>query len=92
MNELKPRMRTLDAAFDYVKQGDPETSLTKYALRQAVITGKLPSVKAGKKYLVNLDILEKWLEGGNTASEMPETVNGIRRIEVKPVLREVSLS
>ncbi len=90
MNEIRPKMRTIDQAYQCIKDNDPETCVTKYALRQAVVTGKIPSVKCGKKYLVSLQIVENWLQGGITEPEKLETVNGIRRIEVKPVLREVS--
>lgn len=91
MNSQIPRMRTLDAAFEYVKQCDPETSLTKYALRQAVVSGALPTVKAGKKYLINLQVLEDWMQGGSPAQE-EECSGGIRRIDAKAHLQEVRLS
>ena len=89
MDEIRPRMRTIDQAYQCIKDNDPETCLTKYALRQAIVTGKIPSVKCGKKYLVSLPVVENWLQGGITEAVKPETVNGIRRIDVKPVLREV---
>ena len=68
MSEI-PRMRTIDAAFEYVKEHDPETNLTKYALRQAVVSGALPTVKAGKKYLINLQDLEAWMQGYTRSQE-----------------------
>ena len=57
------RIRTINEAFDYIKKVDPESSLTKNALRKLVITGKIPSTKSGCKYLINLDILENYLNG-----------------------------
>lgn len=92
MDEIRPKMRTIDQAYQCIKDNDPETCLTKYALRQAVVTGKIPSVKCGKKYLVSLQVVENWLQGGFLQPEEPEIVNGIRRIGVKPVLREVMQS
>lgn len=84
MDEFKPRMRTLEQAFAAVKAADPETCLTKYGLRQAVLTGKVPSVKCGKKYLLDLDALQEWLQG-STAPEFPEVSSGgIRRIDARP--------
>lgn len=81
MDEFKPRMRTLEQAFDCIKAADPETCLTKYGLRQAVLTGKVPSVRCGKKYLIDLQRLEDYLQGSSSAPAMPETVGGIRRLE-----------
>lgn len=81
MDEFKPRMRTLEQAFAAVQAADPETCLTRYALRKLVLTGKVPSVRAGKKYLVNLDCLQEYLQQG-TAPEFPEVSSGgIRRID-----------
>lgn len=73
-----PRMRTIDQAAAWLKEIDPDTALTKTALRRLVVTGQLPSVRIGQKYLVDLDILSDYLRGSTppAADEMP----GIRRI------------
>ena len=61
------RMRTIDAAYAYVKSADPDTALTPTALRRWCVSGKLPTVRVGAgprpKYLVNLDTLEAFLCG-----------------------------
>ena len=44
---------------------DPETALTKTALRRLVTTGQLPAVRVGGKYLVNLEVLESFLNSSN---------------------------
>ncbi len=72
-----PRMRTIDQAAEWLLQSDPETALTKTALRRLVTTGKLPSVRVGQKYLVNLETLEDFLHG---AVPLPVTVQGIREV------------
>lgn len=54
------RMRTIDAAYDHVRAVDPETALTKTALRRLVTSGIIPSTKIGAKYLLDLDILENY--------------------------------
>ena len=38
--------------------------LTEYRVRELCKTGELPCFKAGKKYLINKDILYKFLSGG----------------------------
>ena len=74
-----PRMRTIDQAAEWLQQSDPETALTKTALRRLVTTGKLPSVRVGQKYLVNLETLEDFLHG---AVPLPVTVPGIREVKL----------
>lgn len=64
MQENKlPAMRTIQEAYNHLKKQDENTALTEYALRQAVISGALPSLKCGKKYLINLDTLNSYLLG-----------------------------
>lgn len=52
------RMRTIEQTAAHIKAIDPETALTKTAIRRMVISGDIPSVKAGQKYLIDLDRLE----------------------------------
>ena len=67
------RMRTIDEAFAYLKEKDPETALTRYYLRQLVLSGAVPSAKAGRKYLVNLDRLEEYLNHPRSGSRSPSS-------------------
>lgn len=57
------RMRTINEAAKWVKDTDPCTALTPTAIRRLVITGELPSRRAGTKYLINLDTLELYMRG-----------------------------
>ncbi len=61
MNRI-PRMRTISAAIKEIKEIDPNTCFTEHALRKAVVTKKIPSVRAGKKYLVDMDNVSMYLE------------------------------
>ena len=56
------RVRTIEQLYADVKRLDPDTALTKTALRRLVVSGKLPSVRAGSKYLLNLDTLQEYLQ------------------------------
>jgi len=56
------KMRTIEQAAAYVRAQDPDTALTKTAIRRLVVTGKLPSVRVGQKYLVALENLEAYLK------------------------------
>lgn len=55
------RMRTIDQAAEYVRAIDPDTALNKTAIRRKVIAGEIPSSRAGRKYLLDLDRLEEFL-------------------------------
>lgn len=74
-----PRMRTIDQAAEWLRESDPDTALTKTALRRLVTTGKLPSVRVGQKYLVSLEALEDYLHG---AVPLPVAVQGIREVKL----------
>ena len=57
-----PRMRTVHEAAQELKQLDANTAVTEYHIRRLVLDGVLPRIKAGKKYLINLDLLLDYLE------------------------------
>ena len=50
--------RTIREAAVWFKSQDPQTCLTETAIRTLVRSGKVPSVRVGKKYLVTLEALE----------------------------------
>lgn len=78
-----PRMRTIQEAYTWVKEKDPDSALSFSALRKLVLSGEIPHVAIGAKRLINLDTLEAYLSGEMNAPQ-PTTQNqsGIRRIEV----------
>lgn len=77
------RMRTINEASAYLLEHDPKTALTKTALRRLIVTGVIPSVKVGNKYLIALENLEKYLSGGSPiASAGEQSTGAIRRVEV----------
>ena len=77
-------MRTIDQAMAHVKAADPETALTKTALRRLVVTGAIPSVRVGQKYLLALENLDAYLQAAESGAEAepPPRYGEIRRIEV----------
>ena len=56
------RMRMLQEAFAYLVEKDPETAITRHALRRMMLSGTIPCVSVGRRRLVNLDILDDFLE------------------------------
>ena len=55
--------RTIREAAVWFKSQDPQTCLTETAIRTLVRSGKVPSVRVGKKSLVTLEALEAYLAG-----------------------------
>ena len=61
------RMRTLDEAYNELKQLDGNTAVSKYFIRQLALSGKIPTVMCGRKRLINLDGLIAYLNDGAAA-------------------------
>jgi hypothetical protein len=79
------RLRTIAAAHQYLADQDPDTSVTQHFLRSLVIRGAIPCIKAGKKFLIDIDELENQLCASLAAIETPETPanRGVRSISSK---------
>lgn len=73
-----PPMRGIKQAIEELKRNDPNTALTEKALRRLILTGELPAVRVGKKYLVNMNNLFDYLGGKVFAVE--KTGGGIRAV------------
>lgn len=57
------RFRTIEKAYEEIRQADTNTCLTKYRIRQLVVDGMIPSRKLGTKYIIDLDRLMAYLKG-----------------------------
>jgi len=55
------RLRTQSEALRELRTKDPGSCLTAYALRQMVLSGRVPSVAVGRKRLVDMDTLPEHL-------------------------------
>lgn len=56
-----PKLRTLPKAFDYLKEQDPDSALTKNHFRTMIKTGAIPSVRLGKNYLIDIETLDQYI-------------------------------
>ena len=65
-NRHLPRMRTVHEATVELRKLDAGTAVTEYHIRQLAINNIIPRVKAGKKYLINLDALIAYLADPQT--------------------------
>lgn len=57
------RIRTIKTAVAEQKSKDPNCELTENALRQWIKSGQIRCVRSGAKYLIDLDVLEEYLQG-----------------------------
>ncbi|MCI1966318.1 MAG: hypothetical protein LKJ17_09360 [Oscillospiraceae bacterium] len=73
-----PRMRLLKEAAAEIKQLDPDTAVTTYFIRQLALEGKIKSVMAGRKRLINFDDLLNYLS--LSQEQQPKEFHGIRKI------------
>lgn len=58
-----PRMRTVQQCASYLKENDPECCVGEWCIRKMIQQGKIPVVRSGKRMLVNLDTLLRYLSG-----------------------------
>ena len=68
-NRNIPRMRTVHEAAEEMKRLDANTAVTEYHIRRLVLDGVLPRIKAGKKYLINLDKLIAYFNSDRAGEE-----------------------
>ena len=82
-----PRMRTVSQAAAEIRSRDQHTAITPYHIRRLCISGVLPTVKAGKKILLNLNDLLEYMNDPTADKFKPRTESAseksgvIRRIE-----------
>ena len=77
-------MRTIKEAAAEIRAVDENTAVTEHHIRQLALTGVLPRVQAGKKMLINLDLLIEYLANPDANKFKANTTavsdTGIRKI------------
>lgn len=63
-------IRTINGAVEELRRQDPETVITSSMLRRWILSGSLPHIKSGKKYLINMEVLARFLEGNSQNEEI----------------------
>lgn len=56
------RIRTIKNAYREIRERDPNTCITEWFLRQLITGGAIPSIRAGTKWLVDLDVIEEYIQ------------------------------
>ena len=82
-----PRMRTRDQAMAQLRQDDPNTATTRFALERLIKSGELPYIKVGNKILINYDLFLEYLRTGAAVKsetvEISDSYSGtIRRVSI----------
>ena len=67
------RLRTVSEAAAELRALDPHTAMTPYHIRQLCLKGILPTIKAGKKRLLNLNDLVEYMNGPTADKFKPRT-------------------
>lgn len=79
---IMARMRTLQQCHAMLLEADPESAVTKHFLYQGVRSGRIPSIMAGNKRLINFDLLMEMLDDPATFQPaQAEPPGKIRRIK-----------
>ena len=74
------RVRTIEQLYAEVKRIDPESALSRTGLRRLVVSGAIPSRKAGNKYLVTVEALEAFMSGEQPQSAPAPGFGAIRPV------------
>lgn len=72
-------MRGIRQAIAEIKKTDPYTALTERGLRNLIKSGEIPCVRIGRKVLINMNVLTRYMLNG-TAAEKPLQAQKIRVI------------
>ena len=70
-----PRMRTVHQCATYFKEQDPECCIGEWYIRGLVNQKKIPVRRAGRRILINLDVLIEYLTGSDGEILQEETPN-----------------
>ncbi len=74
------RLRTIHEAHAHLKQQDPGTGITLHFLRCLAVRGEIPTVRAGRKYLIDIDGLAELLAGRLPIRAPEPTEGGVRAV------------
>ena len=58
------RIRTIEKAFNEIRQIDPDTCITKHFIKHLIIEGEIPFRKSGNRYLIDVDEVMNYMKGG----------------------------
>ncbi|HOO12841.1 MAG TPA: helix-turn-helix domain-containing protein [Bacillota bacterium] len=78
---MPAQMRTIAGAFEQIKQDDPNTAITRNAIRQLVLQGKIKHVKVGTKRLINYaDLIDYLAQPVEEVQDQSMSYGKLRRV------------
>ena len=73
-NQLRtPRIRTISEAAAELRALDPHTAITPYHIMRLCLRGVIPTLKAGKKILLDLNMLIEYMQNPTADKFKPRT-------------------
>lgn len=72
-----PKMRLISECYQLLKEKDPNTAITLCGLRRLVNSGAIPSVKVGKKALIDYEQLLDYLSNPPTEKSENDSITNI---------------
>ena len=54
-------LRTAKAAAEIIRERDPNTTMTEYAIRTLMDSGQLPYIQIGRKRVISIEAIEKYV-------------------------------
>lgn len=73
------KMRLISEAYKEIKEADHASALTLYSITRLVKEGTIPSVKIGRKTLIDAESIHAYLKGDN-APQSKIIPYGIRKV------------
>lgn len=58
------KIRTISKAYEEIRARDTDTCVSKWFLTQLVTGGAIPSTRAGRKWLVDMEDVERYFSKG----------------------------
>ncbi|MHB8963383.1 MAG: hypothetical protein ACYC5K_09555 [Saccharofermentanales bacterium] len=79
------KVRSLREALAYIRTLDQDTGISANAVRMLVVSGKIPSVKIGRKYLVDVDLVIEFFEHQLSRTVAAADPESIACDDIKPI-------
>lgn len=74
------KMRLIKDVFNEIKKNDPDTAITLCGLRRMVQMGVIPSIKIGRKRLIDVETVMDYLNNTTTSTSIQYEQGAIRQI------------
>lgn len=63
------KLRTINQAYQIIKENDPDTAISKTYLRKILTDGTIKTIRSGNKTLVNMDLIEEYFNSPRGAED-----------------------